>query len=95
MLAHTAFDHVDFSGADLTHSVFRCVSFVGCDFRGAELTFATFHRCDLRGALFDRSTILLGSRFDGSNLLGDSGLTRLGRALIQKTGGLLIAAVLD
>ena len=92
-LANTCFDHVDFSGADLAHAVFEHVSFVGCDFRGARLTLATFRCCDLRDAIFDRSTLLRGSRFDGSSLPGARGLTRSARELVQRAGGLLLASV--
>ena len=83
-MSELPFDHIDFSGARFTHSVFRCVPFVGCDLRGAELTVATFLRCDLRGALFDAATVLHGSRFDGSNVLGVEGLTRAGRAQVKR-----------
>ena len=89
-LSNTCFDHVDFSGANLAHAVFENVSLVGCDFRGAGLLLVTFHRCDLRNALFNRWTLLRGSRFDGSNLLGARGLSRAGRAIVRKTGGILL-----
>jgi uncharacterized protein YjbI with pentapeptide repeats len=90
-LTNTSFDHVDFSGADLSHAVFENVSLVCCDFRGARLTLATFHCCDLRGAVFDRSTLLRGSRFTGSNLGGARGLSHADRALVLRTGGILTA----
>ena len=93
-LKGTCFDHVDFSGADLTHAVFENVSLVGCDFRGAKLTLAAFHCCDLRDALFDLSTLLRGSRFTGSTLVGARGLSRGSRALVRRTGGILAASVL-
>jgi uncharacterized protein YjbI with pentapeptide repeats len=93
-LRSTSFDHVDFSGADLTNAVFDGVSLIGCDFRSAKLTLATFRCCDLRDALFDRSTLLGGSRFDGSSLLGSRGLSRSGRALVCRTGGILLGSVL-
>ena len=88
-LSNTSFDRVDFSGADLAHAVFSHVSLVGCDFRGAKLTLATFFHCDLREALFDRSTLLRGSRFDGSDLSGARGLTRASKVLICRAGGML------
>ena len=94
MLANTCFDRVDFRGADLAHAVFDGVSLVACDFRGARLTLALFRRCNLRGALFDRSTLLRGSRFDGSNLVGARGLSRSGRAHVHRTGGLLLVSLL-
>jgi uncharacterized protein YjbI with pentapeptide repeats len=93
-LASTCFDHVDFGGADLAHAVFDHVSLVGCDFRGARLTLATFRGCDLRDALFDQATLFRGSRFDGSSMLGARGLTRSARALVRRTGGILLASVL-
>jgi uncharacterized protein YjbI with pentapeptide repeats len=89
MLSNTSFDRVDFSGADLAHAVFRHVSLVGCDFRGARLTLATFFCCDLREAQFDRTTLLRGSRFDGSDLSGARGLTGADKALIARAGGIL------
>jgi uncharacterized protein YjbI with pentapeptide repeats len=94
ILANTSFDHVDFSDADLSHSIFDGVSLVGCDFRGAKLTLATFRRCDMRETIFDRSTLLRGSRFDGSSLLGATGLSRSGWVLIHRNGGIVLAAVL-
>lgn len=93
-LSNTCFDRVDFSGANLTHAMFQNVSLVGCDFRGARLTLATFRRCDLRNALFDRATLLRGSRFDGSNLLGARELSRAARALVRRTGGILLSPIL-
>jgi uncharacterized protein YjbI with pentapeptide repeats len=94
MLSNTCFDRVDFRDADLADAVFDSVSLVACDFRGARLTLATFQRCDLRGALFDRATLLRGSRFDGSNLLGARGLSRSGRAQVHRTGGILHVSLL-
>jgi len=93
-LARTRFDHVDWSGAELGRAVFDQVSLVGCDFRGARLTDVTFRCCDLRDAIFDRATVLLGTRFDGSSLLGARGLSRCARALVRRTGGLLLACEL-
>ena len=88
-LRDTCFDRVDFSSADLAHAVFDDVSLVGCDFRGARLTLATFRSCDLRDALFDRATLLRGSRFDGSNLIAARGLSAAGaRAGPQNRGHL-------
>ena len=93
-LRDTCFDRVDFSSADLAHAVFEGVSLVGCDFRGARLTLATFRCCNLRDALFDRSTLLRGSRFDGSNLIGARGLSAAGRALVRRTGGIFVLPLL-
>jgi uncharacterized protein YjbI with pentapeptide repeats len=92
-LRNTTFDRVDFSGADLAEAVFDAVSLVACDFRGARLTLATFRGCDLRGARFDRKTLLRGSRFDGSNLVGVTGLSRAGRTLIRQNGGIFPASM--
>jgi uncharacterized protein YjbI with pentapeptide repeats len=92
-LTHTCFDHADFSRADLSGAVFDSVSLVGCDLRGAILTLATFHCCDLRDALFDRSTVLRGSRFAGSILLGARGLSRSGRLVVHRSGGILVTSV--
>jgi uncharacterized protein YjbI with pentapeptide repeats len=94
MLTNTCFDRVDFRGADLARAVFNGVSLVASDFRGALLAHAVFRRCDLRGALFDRTTVLRGSRFDGSNLVGARGLSRSGRAQVQETGGILLVSLM-
>ena len=93
-LRDTCFDRVDFSSADLAHAVFEGVSLVGSDFRGATLTLATFRCCNLRDTLFDRSTSLRGSRFDGSNLIGARGLSAAGRALVRRTGGIFVLSLL-
>jgi uncharacterized protein YjbI with pentapeptide repeats len=93
-LRDTCFDRVDFSGADLAHALFQSVSLVGCDFRGARLTLATFRCCDLRDAVFDSATLLRGSRFDGSNLIGARGLTSASRTLVRRAGGIFALSVL-
>jgi len=92
MLSNTSFDGVDFIGADLTDAVFRRVSLVGADFRGARLLHTRFLYCDLREAQFDGSTLLRGSRFDGSNLSGARGLTPASKGLIRRAGGVFPVA---
>jgi uncharacterized protein YjbI with pentapeptide repeats len=79
-------DGVDFSGADLRAARFENTSLRNCDFSATHLLDTQFLRCDLRGTCFNGAKFE-HNRFDGSLLLGATGLSASLRTYIDEHGG--------